>query len=249
MFEATSTALEWIAIHKLGCAAVVHILDDFLLINSTKEGCTRDLNAFLSMCSDIGILSALDKTFLASTSMTFVGISLCTIHLEASLPLDKLNRCKQLLHSFATRVFMYLARTSVLDRVSKFLLLYHYLWQGLYAKAYNLTIGIQKHFQHIRLNSEDKADIALWFSFLDRYNGKSMFLSERFLSSNTLSLYTHSAQSLGYGGLYGSRWFYGIFPTSRQSFNITLFELYLIVLAVNIWGPLWRNHMHLILHG
>ena len=49
LFEASSTALEWIALHKLGCAAVVHNLDDFLFINSSEEGCT---------------------------SMTFVGISL-----------------------------------------------------------------------------------------------------------------------------------------------------------------------------
>lgn len=35
LFEATSKALEWIAINKLGCMAVVHILDDFLFLNST----------------------------------------------------------------------------------------------------------------------------------------------------------------------------------------------------------------------
>ena len=242
LFEATSTALEWIAIHKLGCAAVVHILDDFLLINSTEEDCTRDLNAFLFMCSDIGIPMALDKTFPASTSMTFVGISLCTIRLEASLPLDKLNKCKQLLHSFATRHSCTLRELQSLIGYLNFCCSIITCGKAFLRRLINLTIGIQKHFHHIRLNSEAKADIALWISFLDRYNGKSMFLSERFLSSNTLSLYTDSAQSLGYGGIYGSRWFYGMFPTPWQSFNITLLDLYPIVLAVNIWGPLWKNH-------
>ena len=199
LFEATSTALEWIAIHKLGCAAVVHILDDFLLINSTEEGCTRDLNAFLSMCSDIGIPMALDKTFPASTSMTFVGISLCTFRLEASLPLDKLNKCKQLLHSFATRHSCTLRELQSLIGYLNFCCSIITCGKAFLRRLINLTIGIQKHFHHIRLNSEAKADIALWISFLDRYNGKSMFLSERFLSSNTLSLYTDSAQSLGYG--------------------------------------------------
>ena len=33
LFEATSKALEWIAITKLGCMAVGHILDDFLFLN------------------------------------------------------------------------------------------------------------------------------------------------------------------------------------------------------------------------
>ena len=47
LFEATSKALEWIAINILGCMAVVHILDDVLFLNSTEQGCIRDLNAFL----------------------------------------------------------------------------------------------------------------------------------------------------------------------------------------------------------
>lgn len=69
-----------------------------------------------------------------------------------------------------------------------------------------------------------------------------MFLNEKFLSSNTLSLYTDSAQSLGYGAIYSSKWLYGMFPPSWQAYNITFLELYPIVLAVNIWGSLWKNH-------
>lgn len=38
-FEKFSTALEWIAIQKLGCRGVVHILDDFLFIESTFDEC------------------------------------------------------------------------------------------------------------------------------------------------------------------------------------------------------------------
>ena len=97
LFEAISTALEWIALNKLGCAVVVHILVYFLFINSTEEGCTRDLEAFLNMCANIGVPNAMDKTFPASTTMIFVGISLCGIHLEASSPVDKLHKCKELL--------------------------------------------------------------------------------------------------------------------------------------------------------
>ena len=41
LFEATSKALEWIAITKLGCMAVVHILDDFLFLNSSP--CVKTL--------------------------------------------------------------------------------------------------------------------------------------------------------------------------------------------------------------
>ena len=39
IFEASSTALEWIAIHRLGAPSVLQILDDFLFIADTKQKC------------------------------------------------------------------------------------------------------------------------------------------------------------------------------------------------------------------
>ena len=69
-----------------------------------------------------------------------------------------------------------------------------------------------------------------------------MFLYERFLTSRTLVLYTESAQSIGCGAIYSTKWLYGVFPSSWHSFNITFLELYPIVLAVNLWGSLWKNH-------
>ena len=242
LFEATSTALEWIAMHKLGCSAVVHILDDFLFINATEEGCANDLKAFLSMCSDIGVPIAFDKTFSPNTTMTFVGISLCTVRLEASLPPDKLEKCKQLLHSFLTRHSCTLRELQSLIGYLNFCCSIISCGRPFLRRFINLTIGVKRPFYHIRLTHETKSDVAMWNSFLDRYNGKSMFLSERFLSSKTLSLYTDSAQSLGYGAVCGTKWFYGMFPPLWRTYNITFLELYPIVLAVNIWGPLWKNH-------
>ena len=105
----------------------------------------------------------------------------------------------------------------------------------------NLNIGIQNPFHHIRLNREVKSDLCIWLSFLDQYYGKSMLTNERFLSSKTLALYTDSAQSIGYGAIYSTKWLYGVFPSSWHSFNITFLELYPIILAVNLWGSLWKN--------
>ena len=106
----------------------------------------------------------------------------------------------------------------------------------------NLTIDIQKPFHQIRLNRDVKSVLCVWLSFLDQYNGKIMFLNERFLSSKTLALYTASVQSIGYGVICNTKWFFGVFPSSWHSFNIPFLGLYPIVLAVNLWGSLWKNH-------
>lgn len=194
------------------------------------------------MCHNTGIPVAIDKTFPASTSMTFVGISLCSIHLKASLPLDKLRKCKELLLLYSKKNSCTLLELQSLIGYLNFCCSVITCGKAFLRWLINLTISIRKPFHHVRLNREVKADLSMWLTFLARYNGKSMFLDERFLSSNTLSLYTDSAQSLGYGAIYSSKWLYGMFPLSWQAYSITFLELSPIVLPVNIWGSLWKNH-------
>ena len=103
IFEAFSTALEWIAIHRLGASCVLHILDDFLFIADTKQKCQSDLNNFLSMCQVIGVPIAEEKTVGPDTSLQFAGITLDSVLQEARLPEDKLHKCHTLLISFYSR--------------------------------------------------------------------------------------------------------------------------------------------------
>ena len=51
IFEAFSTALEWLALHRLGASGVLHILDDFLFIAESEEKCQADLQ-FASITLD-----------------------------------------------------------------------------------------------------------------------------------------------------------------------------------------------------
>lgn len=62
IFEEFSTALEWIAINKLGIPGMVHILDDFLILESSKTMAVSKFKAFISLCEDIGVPLANDKT-------------------------------------------------------------------------------------------------------------------------------------------------------------------------------------------
>ena len=106
----------------------------------------------------------------------------------------------------------------------------------------DLTKGVRKPYHHIRLTRQCKEDILLWLNFLNSFNGKSFFLSAKWLTSSTIKLYTDSAGSLGYAAVLGKRWFYGHWPDSWKSLNITILELFPIVLATEIWGDIMRNH-------
>ena len=86
-----------------------------------------------------------------------------------------------------------------------------------------------------------KADLQLWLSFLEQYNGKSIFIDDKFIINNTICLHTDSAKSLGYGAVYGSHWFFGSSPIEWTTFSITFLELYPIVVAVHVWARFWKN--------
>ena len=75
IFEAFSSALEWIARYKLSIAGILHILDDFLIIERDKATCSRKLSAFLKTCDDLGVPMAPEKTLGPSTVLSFAGIS------------------------------------------------------------------------------------------------------------------------------------------------------------------------------
>ena len=92
----------------------------------------------------------------------------------------------------------------------------------------------------IRLTRSAKLDILAWLHFLQMFNGKSLILDEKWLSS-TISLYTDSATTNGYAAVYGSQWLNGGWPPSWEDSHIPVLELYPIVAALKTWGNILSN--------
>ena len=93
IFEAFSTAFEWLAKHYLRASGVLHILDDFLFIATSQGKCDSDLNNFLSLRDRLGIPIAHEKTEGPSTTLQFAGITLNMINMKPCLVDDKLKKC------------------------------------------------------------------------------------------------------------------------------------------------------------
>lgn len=100
----------------------------------------------------------------------------------------------------------------------------------------DLTVGVRRAHHSIRLSKGNKHDITVWLHFPNAYNGRSFFSLDIWNTSSFLELYTDAAASKGYGAILGQTWFFGRFPDTWQSFNITFLELFLIVLAVRLWS-------------
>ena len=82
IFETLSNALQWIASSKLHIRNILHVLDDFLLHARDKAVGQAQLSTFLSMCADIGIPIAPDKTVQPTQVITFLGLELDSVAME-----------------------------------------------------------------------------------------------------------------------------------------------------------------------
>ena len=240
IFEAFSDALHWIAEQKLHVSYIVHFLDDFLFLASSESKCLTDMRAFTALCSHIGVPLAESKSVAPTTALTFLGITLDSVRLEARLPSDKLQQCKSLLNDFSSRAKVSLRELQSLIGVLNFACCVVVPGRAFLRRLIDLTIGIARPHYRIRLTKQVMLDLATWLEFFHSFNGKSFFLDE-FSSDDLVQLYTDASGSVGYGAICDKQWFYGIWPTAWLQYGITVLELYPIVAAVVIWGPRWKN--------
>ena len=88
-------------LRQRGLQAVVHYLDDFLLVGSPgTDVCQRALSITLATCEELVVPLAVDKTEGPSTSLSVLGIELNSASMTTSLPVAKLARLRSMLREF-----------------------------------------------------------------------------------------------------------------------------------------------------
>lgn len=241
IFERVTTGIEWIAKNKLAIPTICHILDDFFLVEQDYDKCKKSLNRFLAVCKDMGVPISEEKTFLPSQVMSFVGYEIDTKLMEVRLPSDKLANCKNLIEVVLGKEKISLRELQSIIGTLNFACAVVLPGRAFLRRLIDLTMGVLKPHFRIRLTREVKADLEIWLEFLDKFNGKSMILSDCWLTSEQLNLFTDASTTIGYGAVFGSHWFSGIWDDEWKCQNIAILELYPITLAVEIWGPHLKN--------
>ena len=107
-------------------------------------------------------------------------------------------------------------------------------------RLFELTYGLRKPQYRVKL-SGCKDGLYVWKIFLEQFNGKCFFIDETWISSDKLFLFTDASGRQGYGAVFGTSWFCGTWDEEWQNYNITIKELYPIVLSVEVWGEKMAN--------
>ena len=105
----------------------------------------------------------------------------------------------------------------------------------------DLTCGVSKPHELIELTEETKQDIDTWQSFINEFNGKSVFLPQKWLSSDHLTLYSDASGLVGFAAILCSEWFASLWFDELRQYQIAIKELFPIVIAMEIWGKELQN--------
>jgi hypothetical protein len=236
-FEKFSTSLEFIIRKLCPSARVHHLIDDFLFIAPSKEECQSTLETFQNLCGSLRVPLAPEKTVGPSQKLTFLGITLDTINSCASLPEDKVIKSLSYIDCLLSK------RSATLRELQQVIGLLNFACQvvvpgrAFLRRTIDLTVGLKQQHYHRRLSEGARSDLQLWKKFIMDFNGQWFFLEDFWCRSDKLHFYTDAAQGVGFGAVFGSKYFYGEWPEGWKSYNIVTLELFPIVLAVMVWGP------------
>lgn len=247
IFNQLSESLEWLVKHYLKIPSIIHILDDFFIVQPPPSShCATALCRILTLFTELNIPLAPNKTFRPTQVLEFMGITLDSVQMQARLPEDKLIRTRTLLYTWSSKRACVLRDLQYLIGSLQFACKVISPGRPFMQCIINLTHNVSKPGQLIYLNREFRKDVVMWQLFLDHWNGVSLFLPPFTEQSPDIHLYTDAAGSIGFGAFFDNQWFQGSWLPGHHlnpvtGISITWQELYPIYLACMLWGPMWAN--------
>ena len=258
IFQDFSDALRCMVEYKMICIAIyqpvlTNYLGDFLFIALCFTQCNKMMVVFLDLCDHIGCPISEEKTEWPEPIMTFLGMLLNGYTKCLSIPMDKIIKAKNLLHSAIsdkkvtvkfvqklTGTLNFLTRAKVPGRA---------FTRGMYSKLKlrrkDGTLLKQHH--HVMLNTDFRLDCKVWLFFLSKVLIFDKSICRPFVdfaveldNSQTLSFYSDASRNknFGIGAIFGNHWIILQWPKgfiSQCEPSIKFLELYGLVTALFTW--------------
>ena len=176
------------------------------------------------------------KTKPPTSKITIYGIEIDSDKMEARLPPVKVEKVKENLREMKGKTQTTLRKLQSLIGLLNFACSVVVPGRAFLRRLIDLTCGVSKPHELIELTEETKQNIDTWQSFINEFNGKSVFLPQKWLSSDHLTLYSDASDSVGFAAILGSEWFASLWFDELRQYQIAIKELFPIVIAMEIWG-------------
>ena len=202
-----------------------NILADLIDLEPTRgqadsATCHNNFTAIQQTCQTFGISLALEKLEGPSHSLTFLGIEIDTIRMEAWLPQDKLSCIsKQLATCLRKRKA---TKREIFSLVESLQHARKVVWPGriFTARMYS-TATRGKNLHHFTcLKKEFQSNLHWWHTYINNWNGLSFLCLAQHQPTFDYQIQTDLLGSWGYRALFKSQWFQLPWPAEWSTTSI-----------------------------
>ena len=145
------------------------------------------MSNFEQVCALLGVPLAEDKTAGPASILVFLGLQLNSISFRIKIPADKLAKLKSSLTALLGKKKVTLKELQSLVGLLNFYTRAIPVARAFSRRFYDAMAGLTKPFHHIRLTVAIKADVLLWLSFLQDFNGFCSFPELDWNTNETLT--------------------------------------------------------------
>lgn len=225
--------------------SVLHYLDNFLFVGPTASRvCASLLHTMERISQSFGVPLAPEKTEGPTSVITFLGIVIDSDKMECRLPDEKVVDLREVvLRARSARKIQLRDLQSLLGKLN-FACRIIPMGRVFCRRLAMSTAGVRSPSHYIRLPAVVREDLSVWVSFLDSFNGRSLFLDGP-MSNIDLELFTDASGAYGFGAYFQGEWCASSWPDSWRErglcSNLALLELFPLVVSLVLWGDRFRN--------
>ena len=251
-FQRVSNAIAHLVKFKTG-RKTVNYLDDYLFAALMRLLCNMQLQAVLDICAQINFPVSIDKTYWATTTITFLHFLINTITQTVLIPVEKVEKAKKLISNMLeskrskATVHQIQKLCGFLNFIGRCIIPGRAFTRRLYTLTANPKL---KQHHHVKIDAETRCDLVIWQSFINDASIYSRpFLDySRHLVANQLDFFTDASGKHGFGGVCSNAWMYGVWPEWLLQLkpSIEYQELYAVVAAALAWLSRFSNNRIII---
>lgn len=219
---------------------IISYCDDFLIIASSPEECTRTMVELMRTLRKLGFSIQYSKVMGPSQIMPFLGIKLNTVSMTLSLPSEKVTDTMDCLKRAISRTK--LTKRALQSLIGKL----NWATQVIYGGRFHLRrlleriSGLKYPSHHTRVTQDMRADMAWWITFMEGFNGTTrMVENDRPHAALSIDACQVAAGAHFEGQVLYTPW-KQVWP-EVAGLHINHLEVLALEPAARTWAPSWTN--------
>ena len=215
-----------------------------------KAWCDAQVQMFLDVCTQVNFPISEEKTFWASEQLVFLGFLVDPLRQMVAIPIEKIHKGMNLIHS----VLEAKSKKITLKQLEQICGFLNFLGRATVpgrAFTRRLYMHINKNLKphhHIRISSDMREDLKMWWSFLQDPSAYQRHFIDfsKFWEATEIRMFSDASKnpSLGCGAICDDSWAFTQWDPNfiqEQDPSIEYLELYAVLVAVLNWLHHFEN--------